>query len=217
MSILTTTEQNVFAVTSRMNEPLVEDQDGAPLPPFEEYPKTPRLMRDIIVTEKIDGTNAQVFISESGAILAGSRSRWITPKEDNYGFAKWVESNREELLRLGPGRHFGEWWGAGVQRRYDQPRKRFSLFNVARWSEYFAGAERNEFASRPSCCDVVPVLYSGPFSESGIALSLDTLRRGGSVAAPGFMRPEGIIVFHTAAQKPFKILLENDDKAKGAA
>lgn len=29
---------------------------------FQPWPKTPRLFREIVVTEKIDGTNAQVFI-----------------------------------------------------------------------------------------------------------------------------------------------------------
>jgi hypothetical protein len=79
-----------------------------------------------------------------------SRSRWITPDDDNFGFAAWVEANRDELLTLGPGRHFGEWWGSGIQRGYGLPKgeKRFSLFNVSRWGE-----------SRPACCHVVPVLY----------------------------------------------------------
>lgn len=29
---------------------------------FVEFPKIPRLSRDIIVTEKIDGTNAQIYL-----------------------------------------------------------------------------------------------------------------------------------------------------------
>ncbi len=36
----------------------------------------------------------------------------------------------------------------------------------------------------------------------------------GSVAAPGWMRPEGIIVYHTAAGVLFKVTCENDDKPK---
>ena len=115
--------------------------------PFVEFPKMPRLSREIIVTEKIDGTNAQVYIGDDGTILAGSRTRWITPENDNFGFAAWVRDNTDELLKLGPGSHFGEWWGAGIQRRYGLNEKRFSLFNVARWGE-----------ERPACCSVVPVL-----------------------------------------------------------
>jgi hypothetical protein len=89
---------------------------------FTEFPKMARLTREVIVTEKIDGTNAQIFIGEDGTIMAGSRTRWITPQDDNFGFAGWVDAHRDELLTLGPGRHFGEWWGAGIQRRYGWPK-----------------------------------------------------------------------------------------------
>lgn len=37
----------------------------------------------------------------------------------------------------------------------------------------------------------------------------------GSFAAPGFMRPEGIIVYHSASGHVFKVLLEDDDRPKG--
>ena len=80
-------------------------------PEFIPFPKIARLSRLAIVSEKIDGTNAQVLITEDGDIFAGSRSRWITPEDDNYGFARWVEGNKDTLLKLGPGRHMGEWWG----------------------------------------------------------------------------------------------------------
>jgi hypothetical protein len=106
----------------------------ATVPEFIEFPKMARFAREIIVTEKIDGTNAQVWISDDGTdIRAGSRNRWLTYSEDNFGFAKWVMDHRDELLTLGPGRHFGEWWGSGIQRRYGLDEKRFSLFNVSRW------------------------------------------------------------------------------------
>ncbi len=54
---------------------------------FTAFPKIPRLNREIIVTEKIDGTNAQVVVTEDGEVRAGSRSRWITPEADNFGYA----------------------------------------------------------------------------------------------------------------------------------
>ncbi len=171
---------------------------------FEAFPKMPRLSREIIITEKIDGTNAQVFIADDGTILAGSRTRWITPADDNFGFAAWVEKNADELRNLGPGRHFGEWWGAGIQRKYGQDRKRFSLFNVSRWSE-----------ERPSCCDVVPTLYRGDFTTEAVDNTIAVLRDTGSMAAPGFMQPEGVIVFHLAGNVGFKKTLEKDEVPKG--
>lgn len=104
---------------------------------FVEFPKLARAARQCIITEKIDGTNAQVYISDDGFTMkVGSRTRWITPQDDNFGFAAWVEANREELMKLGPGRHYGEWWGSGIQRAYGLPKgeRRFSLFNVSRWT-----------------------------------------------------------------------------------
>lgn len=190
---------------------------------FVEFAKMPRLAREIIVTEKIDGTNACVGITEDGQIFAGSRSRWITPADDNFGFAAWVESHRDELLTLGPGRHFGEWWGAGIQRRYGLTEKRWSLFNVQRWALH--GTEPKQIATAdprvvktqdilPPCCGLVPVLYRGIFSTVAIDCALDSLRVNGSVAAPGFMKPEGVVVFHIAGNVGFKKTLEKDEIPK---
>ena len=78
---------------------------------FKPFTKIARLQREIIVTEKIDGTNAQICITEDGQFLTGSRTRWITPDDDNFGFSKWAHEHKEELMGLGMGQHFGEWWG----------------------------------------------------------------------------------------------------------
>jgi hypothetical protein len=172
---------------------------------FEEFPKISRLSRPIIVTEKLDGTNAQIYIQEDGTILIGSRNRYITPEDDNYGFAKWVERNKAELMRLGPGTHYGEWWGNGIQRNYGLKEKRFSLFNVHRW-----GKEED----RPSCCGVVPTLYEGIFDTKIIEELIIELRNNGSKAAPGFMNPEGVVIYHKAANKLFKKTIEKDEEPK---
>lgn len=180
------------------------------LPPFVEFPKIARLSRGMVVTEKIDGTNAQVHITEAGDIIAGSRTRWITPHDDNYGFAAWVEAHKSELAALGPGSHFGEWWGQGIQRRYGLMEKRFSLFNVGRW-----GQGSKDEALRPACCHVVPVLFSGDFSVDVVDSAIRNLRDGGSVAVPGFMQPEGVVVFHVASRTLYKKTIEKDDEPKG--
>jgi hypothetical protein len=177
------------------------DDPTAALPAFESFDSIPRLKRGCVISEKIDGTNAQICITEAGSILAGSRSRWITPADDNYGFARWVDEHRDGLLALGPGRHFGEWWGAGIQRRYGLAAKRFSLFNAGRWT-----AE----TPPPECCSVVPVLYDGPFSSEAVEATLEELRRNGSAAAPGFMKPEGVVVYLPAARRLFKVTLDGD-------
>lgn len=175
---------------------------------FVAFPKMARFSREIIITEKIDGTNAQIYIDEAGNVKAGSRNRWITPEDDNYGFAAWVRDNEEELRQLGPGRHFGEWWGAGIQRRYGLDHKCFSLFNVSRWADN---------PERPACCHVVPVLYRGEFDQYHIDTALWKLHLSGSIAAPGFMDPEGIIIYHTAAGIGFKKTIKDDEVPKSKA
>lgn len=174
---------------------------------FEEFPKIARYSREVVVTEKLDGTNGQVYVNDTMTeVFAGSRSQWIKSDGDNFGFARWVTEHRDELLKLGPGRHFGEWWGAGIQRRYDLKEKRFSLFNTHRWSDA---------STRPACCGVVPILWQGPFDQLNVDDILGKLKEGGSVAAPGFMKPEGIVIFHTAAQWLLKKTIEKDEAPKG--
>lgn len=178
----------------------------APAVEFREFQKIPRLNREVVITEKIDGTNACVVVGEDGLVRAQSRSRFITPADDNYGFARWVEAHADELRELGAGYHYGEWWGQGVNRGYGLTEKRFSLFNVTRWAE-----------SRPACCHVVPVLMKGTASQ-GFSVAIPAmvmLRAGGSIAAPGFMKPEGIIAFHTQGNLLFKATLERDEEWKG--
>lgn len=173
-------------------------------PEFQAFAPIPRLKRACVVSEKIDGTNAQVWFSDDcETMLVGSRNRWITPEDDNFGFARWCHDHCDELKALGPGSHYGEWWGAGIQRRYGLDEKRFSLFNSARWKD-----------ERPACCHVVPVLYDGPFSTEAIDAALASLAANGSVAAPGFMDPEGIVVYLSAARSLFKVTL-GDDGHKG--
>ncbi|HDZ39740.1 MAG TPA: hypothetical protein ENH62_15925 [Marinobacter sp.] len=172
---------------------------------FQKFPKIPRYKRTVIVTEKIDGTNAQIFIGEDGQILIGSRNRWISTEDDNYGFADWVRGHEYELLKLGPGRHFGEWWGSGIQRGYGLDHKRFSLFNVGRWKEP---------ATLPERVHVVPILWQGQVEDLNVPHLMAKLKLGGSWAAPGFYNPEGIVVYHTAAKQCFKVTYDHDEKGK---
>lgn len=190
-----------------------------PLPPFVPFPKIPRLSRNCVVTEKIDGTNAIIWIDEDGCAWAGSKNRWISPEEDNYGFASWVEKNEQELVDdLGAGVHIGEWWGAGIQRKYGLKEKRLSLFNVGRWQDQHGTNEGWQTAYpakaiAPACCYVVPILNVGEFNDSTITSSLAILRSSGSAAVP-FMNPEGIVIFHEASGYLFKKTLVGDEKPK---
>ena len=193
---------------------------------FEKFNKIPRLSREMVITEKIDGTNASITIwnaidvdeihdgmiclSRNGLeyfMCAASRNKWISPEKDNAGFARWVSEHAEDLLSLGVGTHYGEWWGSGIQRRYDLDEKRFSLFNTHRWADNGADV-------RPTCCHVVPILYTGMFDTEVVDDILKQLNLTGSIASPGFMNPEGIVVFHTASNYLFKKTIEKDEMPK---
>lgn len=202
---------------------------------FQGFPKVKRLNRDIIITEKLDGTNAAIGIQEvppetdGGTgyyiIYAQSRNRIITPEYDNYGFAAWVDKHQAALIEcLGPGLHFGEWWGQGIARKYDLTEKRFSLFNVARWTTLEGLLQLSVAQAKGVAIHHVPVLYEGPWHYDSAVYDpevyapereIDRLRIKGSVAAPGFMNPEGIMVFHKASGTMFKATLENDAEYKG--
>lgn len=176
---------------------------------FLEFPKIARLAREIIVTEKIDGSNGVIYVGEDGEVLAGSRSQWLIGT-DNFGFAKWVHEHKDELRSLGPGRHYGEWWGSGIQRGYGLPKgeKRFSLFNTSKWTDATV---------RPACCHVVPILYVGPFETEAVENCLRMLKESGSFASRGFMKPEGVVIFHPQGNVGFKKTIEKDGEWKGKA
>jgi len=203
---------------------------------FKEFGKIPRLYRRVTISEKIDGTNAAVGIEddllgqwETGSVLgegvvvnvdparswlvyAQSRNRIITPEQDNHGFARWVRENATELaIVLGTGLHFGEWWGSGIQRGYglQKGEKRFSLFNTKRWTPNGENALADGSEALKGL-GVVPVIYDGMYDESIVAESLHILETLGSKAAPGFFRPEGIIIYHTAGGYYTKVTFNGD-------
>jgi RNA ligase len=228
---------------------------------FQGFPKIPRLFREVVITEKIDGTNGAIGIREFpfgwhvGGVCAGeedgcgydlphdhdrpddarlvfgpnntdyehggdgmpekeylvyaqSRNRVISTAADNHGFAKFVYENAYSLAAdLGPGLHFGEWWGSGIGRNYGLPYKRFSLFNVKRW-------EDTEWKFTTDGLGVVPVIERGEFSTLLVKSVLAVLRIGGSWAAAGYMNPEGVVVYHTAGNLLFKATIEKDEEPK---
>lgn len=191
--------------------------------PFEGFQKIPRLNRRLIITEKIDGTNAQIYITDEGELHVGSRNRWLGPGQDNMGFYHWAMQNKDELLTLGPGRHFGEWWGKGIQKHTGIEGKRFSLFNVSRWRDVHGTNDLfdQDFTKQetvPSCCYVVPVLaILTSFSTIAINDVLKNLQTYGSAAALGYMKPEGVIIYHEASGSLYKVTCEGDEVPKGGS
>lgn len=135
------------------------------------------------ITQKIHGTNAHVYITDDLKIYAASRTRFIFPGDDNYGFAAWVEKNKDDLIRcLGPGRHYGEWAGPGINSGEGLKEKTFVLFSLGRYTEL------------PPNCVTVPLLYEGDLSMERVKEAMEDLRINGSALVANFMRPEGIVV-----------------------
>lgn len=174
---------------------------------FKPWPKIARLANEqMTITEKIDGTNACVIFLPADndwgyEHAAQSRNKLITPESDNAGFAKWVWQHVDELfVDLGYGYHYGEWWGSGIQRGYGMERgeKFFSLFNAPRWTPAAASFKTPNLR-------VVPLLYQGSLESGKIADFADVLYESGSFAAPGFMKPEGIVVHLKEAGATYKI------------
>jgi hypothetical protein len=214
-----------------------------------DYPKfrpIPRLHRDVILSEKIDGTNGLIEIipADSTAVLdmpdgiwafndeaepfiirAGSRNRWLTPDSDNFGFAQWVRDNANALVALGEGRHYGEWFGKGIQSGYGLDEKRFALFNTDRWYDPRSGGadwDQEQFPKAqpaPEPTTVVPVLaiVPGQHLNHAVGTALHILESKGSILVPGFMRPEGVVAFHRGSQTYFKATVNNDEKPKSLA
>lgn len=198
---------------------------------FQGWPKTPRLLRDMVVTEKIDGTNAAIGIQKADQAFTGdiskalyvadtvdgehyliwaqSRNRIITAEQDNYGFAFWVYTNARTLIAdLGTGLHFGEWWGLGIQRNYGLDHREFALFNTGKWADTVFSTWN---------LGVVPVLFQGTFNTDDVRECLRFLADAGSVASPGFKPAEGVCVYHTASRQVYKATIDNDHLPKTLA
>lgn len=197
---------------------------------FKSWPSIPRMSKEqVTVTEKIDGSNSAVRIrpydgneddsmavlhvtvnDEAYTVWAQSRKRLLLPGKstDNFGFAGWVHDNASKLVEiLGPGDHYGEWWGSGVQRGYGLKEKRFSLFNAPRWYEVLHPTEAR---SEVSNLYIVPLLYRGRFYDLDVKSLRDDLAQNGSKAVSGF-KSEGMVVYMREVNASYKVLLENDD------
>lgn len=200
---------------------------------FKPWPSIPRMSKErVVVTEKIDGSNSAIRIrpfdidadrsqqvdtvsidGEQYTVWAQSRKRLLQPvkEKDNFGFARWVYDNAPALVRvLGPGDHFGEWWGQGIQRGYGLSEKRFSLFNAPRWFEVLHPTEaRSEVAN----LYIVPVLFMGDFYDLSVSELREDLYTKGSRVVPGF-GSEGMVVYLRELNASYKVLLDNDNAHK---
>lgn len=167
----------------------------------------------MVITEKVDGTNAMFIIENKQIVLIGSHKepkkmvndpRWVKqfenapdkerllaeePRKTHYGFAGWIEDHKEELCaKLNDGTYYGEWYGPGINknRDYNLTEKRFAFFQAHKWTD--------PRRPRVSGSDVVPILYIGSISTEACERAMEKLAKEGSQIAPGFMNPEGVVI-----------------------
>lgn len=172
---------------------------------FVKFGSIPRLYREITITEKIDGANAVIGISDD-EIKVGTRSNWLEGTEDFHGLKAWVMDNADSLRAdLGNGLHRGEWYGKKINRAYGLDHHKFALFNTSKW---VASKLKTENLT------VVPTLYIGAFSDRVVHDYIHSLKYHGSVLERGFYNPEGIVIYHKAANHYFKVLCKNDHLPK---
>jgi len=205
----TSTEGNYRTVTADID--ILSVEPWVPRAAYQKYDVETETHNYFVGSVLTHNSNAcVVFEQEEGSefysFAVQSRKRFITPDSDNFGFAKWAYDNETALWNtLGPGRHYGEWWGSGIQRGYGLTKgeRRFSLFNTARWKDVDFSAVQG--------LGVVPELFVGEFSTENIDQAKAALLEFGSVASPGFDRPEGIVVYHTASKSLYKVTYGPED------
>jgi hypothetical protein len=168
--------------------------------------------RGTVIWAEVDGLPYTVYAQSRNRIIYPAGHLHGQAGTDNYGFASWVWANHDELARvLGPGLHYGEWWGQGIGRNYGLTERRFSLFNTNRW-RHLDNPEARAAIKPPDALTVVPVLAINQMDTGLVKDTLYLLSKSGSRAAPGFMDPEGICVFLPGVQKTFKVT--PDDRSK---
>lgn len=122
---------------------------------------------------KLHGTNAGIQIDPDGVVTAFSRTQIITPQQDNYGFASWVDSKQEYFAKLADDKPFviyGEWCGPGIQNRVGIskiPNRIFAVFGIRSLND-------DHFESRAfvleSMLSSIPDLHVLPYFGSTIII-----------------------------------------------
>lgn len=214
---------NIFNLLGRKTK---DPEPTAPYGEFSPWPKTKHIDKcmSVIVTEKIDGTNACIVFEEDGTMFVQSRNRIITPAMDNAGFARWAERNKRDLFYIfGPGRHYGEWWGHKIGRTYDMSYNVFSVFNNGRF--YKTEANSNDSMSTRAYemglgeeVSAVPLVYSGSYGTQEMEDAINNLRTGASMAANEFgveyTKPEGVCIYFREFDKVAKLVFAHPGKHK---
>ena len=208
---------------------------------FQEWPKTSRFFRDIVITEKIDGTNAAVGIVKLGAEDLDENSDPIDANlitiqevevEGQWAVYGLYAQSRNKLIRPGKAtdnQGFAGWVGQnpeGLVRHLGEGLHFGEWwgsgiqrgYGLTKGEKHFSLFNTHRFENIQADSDdlvrCVPILYQGPMVEKEITAALDYLDNNGSEAAPRFPNPEGICIYHTSSRLVQKVTLDNNDAGK---
>jgi len=162
---------------------------------FIKWAKIQRLHKaEMVITQKMNGTNGQILFEDNGDFMIGSRNRWLSVHKDNFGFYNWAHEHITELFEIfGPGRHYGEWAGPGIQNGEGLKERVFFSFNP--------------FLEKPDTInwinvESIPLLYYGHWDDSQRDIAMQKLCEDGSqvsriyfpLGQNCFIEPEGIVI-----------------------
>jgi hypothetical protein len=207
---------------------------------FKEWPKTTRLFRDIVITEKIDGTNAAVQIIKADNISHwkhedGSKTFFdpqpinVVVLDDGEVYVVYAQSRNRLIFPGQDNAGFAGWvsqhahelvtfLGEGVHYGEWWGSGIQRGYGLSNGQKRFSLFNTHRFLDIEAVTDglirTVPILYAGTFDQLEIEEALSALKLWGSVAAEGFKNPEGICIYHTQSKLVQKVTLDNNDKGK---
>ena len=210
---------------------------------FQAWPKTSRFFRDIVITEKIDGSNMAIGIKriedidryydegkpETATIIDNTIFADVTVGGQRYGI---YTQSRNRLVS--PGKHTDHMGFAGWVQDHAEELVTFlgeglhfgewwgsgiqRGYGLTKGEKHFSLFNTHRFENIQADSDdlvrCVPILYQGPMVEKEITAALDYLDNNGSEAAPRFPNPEGICIYHTSSRLVQKVTLDNNDAGK---
>lgn len=123
----------------------------------------------ITITEKIDGANASIAVSEDGKLIAFSRRNELTPESNLQGFYEYVQSLDPTMISCVLGTRyifFGEWLVKHTIKYPQEKMKQFYVFDV--WDteiEQYIPWEQAKQMAEFCGLKMIPVFYDGPFTS----------------------------------------------------
>ncbi len=160
---------------------------------------------EVVVTEKLEGSNFSVAIRPDGQLLVNQRTKTIVPVPDGeHTFWRVARESRivafaHALAAKNPGKQvlvYGELFGPAIQGNYyKRPRHEVRLFDIRFGHDWLApaafGAAVAEFFGDATRI-AVPVLFEGRLSEWLAGRSIKDASNGRSVIAD--VAREGLVI-----------------------